>query len=673
MRHLYNTRNIFFTLFLLCCTTISAYDFESDGIFYNILSKTEKRVEVTHGNYNEPYKGSLIIPATVTQSGTTYSVASIEPETFWGCTTLTGITIPESITAIGNHAFYGCTALTDIALPHSITTIGNAAFCGCARLASITIPQGVTTIGNEAFAHCSNLKDIVLPTSITAIGEKAFKHCSALEEITIPQEVTAIGASMFEFCTALESITIPQGITTIGNEAFWGCSALKNIIIPGEVTSIGTSAFDGCTALKEIHIPENVASIGNNAFNACNRLEKITVASGNTTYDSRNKCNAIIESATNSLIQGCSNTIIPEGVNTIHDWAFYGSDNLASATIPEGTTSIGDWAFYNCTALTGIEIPNSTENIGTGSFYGCEALYAIYSQSSTPALVDHYTFDGLYTTATLYIPADTKEQYESRDYWSKFANIVELPGGPRGDANSDGIVDIADVTATTAMIIAPHTATPAGDVDNNGIVDTEDIAGIIETIQTTPAQATTPPTNSTTVECDGEGNSLFINIANPQYPFSAIQFDLHIPTGIEVEKENGILTGSRACASHTTPECTLQPNGAMRVIIHSTENENFSGTSGDIAIIALKAEGIADRSYPFELKNIKISSNGTKEELNDHTGHIIVTNGTVGISTITTDNGCKDANTIYDMSGRKVTLPIKGSIYIKGGKKHIAQ
>ena len=110
-----------------------------------------------------------------------------------------------------------------------------------------------------------------------------------------------------------------------------------------------------------------------------------------------------------------------------------------------------------------------------------------------------------------------------------------------------------------------------------------------------------------------------------------------------------------------------------RVIIHSTENENFGGTSGDVAKIALKAEGIADNSYPFELKNIKISSNGTKEELYDHTGYIKITNGAVGISTIMESIKNNGSETIYDLSGRKINRTIKGGIYIKGGKKHIAQ
>ena len=221
----------------------------------------------------------------------------------------------------------------------------------------IVIPQSidgkmVTSIGDSAFYRCSDLTSITIPEGVTSIGSFAFYDCDGLTSISIPEGVMSIGDGTFMFCSGLTSISIPEGVTSIGDSAFSGCIGLTSINIPNSVTSIGGSAFEGCSGLTSISIPEGVTSIGGGAFLGCSGLTSIKVDSNNKKYDSRNNCNAIIDKETNTLIAGCKNTIIPEGVTSIGEDAFLGCSGLTSISIPEGVTSIGEDAFSLCYNLT---------------------------------------------------------------------------------------------------------------------------------------------------------------------------------------------------------------------------------------------------------------------------------------------------------------------------------
>ena len=338
------------------------------------------------------------------------SVTSIGLRAFYFCSGLTSISIPSSVTSIVSEAFRGCSGLTSISIPSSVTSIGYCAFESCSGLTTITVDADnpvydsrnncnaiIETATNELISGCNNT---IIPSSVTSIGGHAF-YGSGLTSISIPSSVTSIGDCAFSDCKGLTSISIPSSVTSIGDCAF-SSSNLTSISIPSSVISIGWGAFSGCYRLTSISIPSSVTSIGHSAFSSCVGLTTITVDVDNPVYDSRNNCNAIIETATNELIYGCKNTVIPSSV-----------------------TSIGDGAFSGFFSLTNISIPSSVTSIGNSAFSSCPRLTSVTCKSSTPPSLGEYVFWDT-PTSTLYVPVGSRSAYSSTSGWSEFDNIVEV-------------------------------------------------------------------------------------------------------------------------------------------------------------------------------------------------------------------------------------------------------
>ena len=366
---------------------VNANAVEINGIYYNLMS--DMTAEVTYPN-NGRYSLDIEIPSKIDYNGVSYEV-----------------------TKIGSCAFLNCYSLTSIKIPNSVKSIGGSAFRYCISLPTIDIPNSVTSIGGEAFYACSGLTSVTIPNSVTTIEYSTFWGCSILNNIIIPSSVTSIGYRAFASCHNLTTIKIPNSITSIGNEAFEGCNALTHVTIPNSVTSIGNSAFWNCSGLTSINIPSSVTNIGSGAFGYCSNLSSINVEKDNLIYDSRENCNAIIETSTNTLIKGCKKTKIPNSV-----------------------MNIGIAAFQACTGMTSITIPNSVKSIGDRAFSECDDLLSIISEIQSPFEFSGDVFTD-YSKPTLTVPAGTKAAYQATKYWSLFMNIAE----------ADGVNDIGNTTS----------------------------------------------------------------------------------------------------------------------------------------------------------------------------------------------------------------------------------
>ena len=272
---------------------------------------------------------------------------------------------------------------------------------------------------------------------------------------TLPEGVTSIGEYAFSECTSLTSVTIGNSVTSIGNDAFNGSVGITNITIGNSVTSIGYDAFHDCSGLTSITIPDSVTSISNYAFQGCSGLTSISVAANNQTYDSRNNCNAIIETSTNTLIYGTKNTIIPNtvtsigagafahyteltsiiipnSVTSIGAGAFQDCSGLTSVTIPDLVTSIGGGAFAHCTGLTSITIPNSVTSIGYGAFYECSGLTSVIIGNSVES-IDVYAFQGCSGLTSIICNATTAPTIQSDTFKDiKLGGTLTVPTGSTG-------------------------------------------------------------------------------------------------------------------------------------------------------------------------------------------------------------------------------------------------
>ena len=338
-------------------------------------------------------------------------MTSIGEYAFRNCSSLTSLTIPNSVTSIGGAAFSGCSGLTSVTIPNSVTSIGGSAFYGCSGLTSLSVPNSVTSIGESAFQNCSGLTSLTIPNSVTWIRESAFYGCSGLTSLTIPNSVTWIGESAFYGCSGLTSLTIGNSVTSIEQDAFNGCSGLTSLTIPNSVTSIGELAFYDCSALTSITIPNSVTSIGWAAFGGTkwydNQPDGVVYA-GKVLYAYKGTM------PSNTKIE------IKEGTTQIAYDAFRDCSGLTSVTIPNSVTSIGYSAFSGCSGLTSVTIPNSVTSIGTYAFCGCSGLTSVICMASTPPYIEMPS-KGLPQpfpeSTAFYVPSRYVAQYRNAYHW----------------------------------------------------------------------------------------------------------------------------------------------------------------------------------------------------------------------------------------------------------------
>ena len=600
---------------------------------------------------------------------------------FSGCSGLTSITIGNSVWQIGNYAFSWCSGLISVEIPNSVTSIGEYSFAYCSGLTSVTIPSSVnrigwgafsfcdaltsvhitdlsawcninfgdnnanplynlysglyidnkiitnliipddiTTIKNYSFSGCKYIDSITIPNTVTSIGEYAFENCWSLDSLIIPNSITSIGVGAFHGCSHLTSVTIPNSLTRIEKSVFALCLSLTSVTIPNSVTSIGAGAFSQCSGLTSITIPNSVTSIEGNIVFRCNSLFSVKVDNENMHYDSRNDCNAIIETESNRLIAGCMNTIIPNTVTDIGNRAFDGCHSLTSIAIPSSVTTIEERAFNYCTGLASVTIPHSVNKIGKEAFAACYKLEEVYCFADNLPQTDNSIFaESNQQNVTLYVPEASLSDYQNTAPWSEFGSFKSYYDAIPGKY-------VASITSFFSDF---------GPWENHEIIVEQD---------------------------ENDDNKVWIYNLDPyfaQYKYFAPQYNYFY--GFVNEEKTEILI-----------PC-LQEAGYQDVCLYGLTNAKTGFLKTDGYIVMRVADGgnklILDKAF-----GLCRSSNLKSGWFNLNIGPTVFTkNSTTGIGAIPDSKRevSKDAP-VYNLSGQRLNKVSKG-IYIKNGKKVVVK
>ena len=331
-------KKFFLTIFAaLCCTVMAnAEDFIVNGIKYYVTGTNPNTVEVIANEYS----GDIVIPATVTNGETEYSVTRIGNNAFKWCS-LNSVSLPEGLQSIGEFAFTSCGIIGSLTIPSTVTDIGEYAFNYC-TLTSVTLLKGqeglIKNIGHYAFLQCSNLQSVSLPEGVQSIGSEAFSICPNLQSVSLPEGLQSIGGDAFFKSGITGELTIPSSVTNIESGAFKECTSLTSVTLrkgqEGLIKTIGDGAFSGCSSLQSVSLPEGLQSIGNDTFFGCSDLQFVS---------------------------------LPEGLQSIGENAFRTSGITGTLTIPSTMTSIGKNAFINTGGLNEILVySDNMTTIGEG-------------------------------------------------------------------------------------------------------------------------------------------------------------------------------------------------------------------------------------------------------------------------------------------------------------------
>lgn len=528
------------------------------------------------------------------------------------------VSLPSSLKTIYRSSFKNCCNLKSIELPSSLTGINEYAF-EKSGLESVTVPSSVQNIQYGIFYNCKNLKSVNWQTS-TNFYDYAFYGCENLESIETKYKMSKIASYAFTDCFSLKSIDL-SSVQSISGRAFLNCKSLENVAFSPNLTYIGDYAFSGCSSLGDLSIPAKVTSISTTAFKNCNGLKSIVIDPNNTTYDSRDNCNAIIRTDDNWLLVACNSTIIPQTVK-----------------------SIGSNVFEGMTDLGSIEIPSSVSNYGYEVFSGCTNLTSIICLRTTPAGMGSWTSNGVTLTTwtgfdtsncTLYVPASSVNAYKNSSSWNVFKSIEAIDTSVKSLSLPTEISMELGSLQSLPYSFSPYYAKNVAvrwTSSNNNIVTVDDgrlsatgvgtaditIINIDNpTIKAVCSVTVTDRVNSMNAgsikSSAGKTAMMPIYMSN-DVTIANTQCDLYLPEGMSVkfdEDEEAYLInkGERLKTAHSI-SCKKQGDGAFRIMVTSLSNATIKDTDKSLPVMYVPVEIGADvalGSYDVLLKNIIIT------------------------------------------------------------------
>ena len=733
-KHLHNSlRALCLSLAVLLSLPMLAEDVEIDWIKYYLNAEAKQAAVIRKSS--GAYSGELVIPETVEYQGTTYSVTTIRENAFENCSGLTSVTIGNSVTSIGDYAFSHCYGLTSVTIPNSVESIGESAFDYCSGLTSVhisdiaawcniafsnsdsnplsnahhlyfngeevkdlVIPNSVKSIGDNAFYDCSGLTSVTIPNSVTSIGDGAFYECSGLTSVTIPNSVTSIGGEAFRGCSGLTSVTIGNSVTSIGDAAFYSCKGLTSVTIPNSVTSIGNCAFQYCSGLTSVTIGNSVTSIGGSAFWGCSRMTSVTIPNSVTSIGSNAfwSCYGMtsvtignsVTSIENGAFEGCS-SLTSVHISDIAAWCnidfadyysnpllcahhlYFNGEEVKDLVIPNSVTSIGDNAFRNCSCLTSVTIPNSVTSIGNYAFAYCPELLDVYCYAENVPSTASNTFESSpIENATLHVPVVSVESYKATEPWSRFGRNSLLPNltltdGEVFDNNIEQEVGTLTYTRTLPNMlwnplyvpfkipyedleenyeVAYINAMHSYDNDDNGEID-EMVMEIVKV-----KAGTLKPNHPYLIKAKNEEAKVMniVQEAVTLYPAEITTLDCSSVytkfeiTGTYQKMTSGELNGS----------LVISTDGAWKKLSSTSTLKPFR-----FYLTISSREGSPVEIAEEAMSRVRIRVMGEDDNA-------------TGIDEVKTAND-EQKSEIYDLSGRRVSAPAKGGVYIIKGKKVI--
>lgn len=459
-----------------------AYDFEVDGIRYDIISFTE--LTVSASSLSESVGPNLVIPESVDFNGKTLQVAKLSEDFAQNNTVLENVTVNANIESISEKAFLGCSNLQTVDIK-SANTIGYGAFANCECISELILSDNLSQIDGYAFAGCINLETIKLPESLLLLGENAFQGCSKLNHVNI-SKVDNINSSTFEDCVSLSDIQISSELRKIGSFAFKR-TALETFTIPNSVMSVGEYVFSECSKLQTLTIGNGINTISAPLFAGCPVLNDLSFADGDNAlsfsytsgspkftsphnpnyysvnaygcfegtniknvYIGRNlKCGTpgyktycvpfLGNEAIETITIGPKVTNLPlagmwsdGGEITESEWASYivgffqGCSNLKKVNIlGGGLKSLSNQIFMDCNSLEDISFGYMISNIGSNAFKNCESLLNLYFYSETAPSYSGEFSNNLYINSHIFIPIGARTSYETTSPWKNFWNLEE--------------------------------------------------------------------------------------------------------------------------------------------------------------------------------------------------------------------------------------------------------